>query len=507
MNLHLRKQPANSANLLQVSIVALSLRQVIYPLLFVLIMSFLAGCAQRGEIPITTKSEKAHLIYLEARDAFENVRANEARLLCSKAVRLDPKFALSYLCLARATDDINERDRSLRKAITLVDNVSIGERLAIEAFHANLVENDRVTWAKKMKQLVRRYPEDKQANNELGNVYRYFYDDHAKAIQYYNRAIALDSSYAPPYNNLAYAYRADGHYDLAEEALREYIRLIPDQPNPYDSMGDLLTKMGRFEEANEYYRQAIERNPSFSFSQRKIGFNLGYLDRYEEGRKAIQAAVELAVTPTAKVAEMAALAVYYVDWGMIEEALAQYDLCIEVATEQDLSQLRAGYHLNKGAIYSQTDQFDEAEQCNTASEEVLAAVTLPNLERQIFEKVVTFRQAYIAAQKGDFESALEIAEQLQSRINADRTPDEMRNLVHPLMGLINLERENYEQAIRHFRKSNPENPFGLYFGAVAREGAGDLDHAQELYRKAAYWNEPGLGYALIRTKALAALGD
>jgi tetratricopeptide (TPR) repeat protein len=73
--------------------------------------------------------------------------------------------------------------------------------------------------------------------------------------------------------------------------------------------------------------------------------------------------------------------------------------------------------------------------------------------------------------------------------------------------LINVEKEDYEKAIKHFRKSNPENPFGLYYGAVAREGAGHLEQAQELYRKAAHWNEPGLGYAMIRARALAALEE
>jgi tetratricopeptide (TPR) repeat protein len=433
-------------------------------------MSFMASCAQRGEIPITTKSEKARLIYLEARDALENVHTNEARLLCSKAVRLDPKFAMAYICLARATDDINERDRSLAKAITLVENVSYGERLVIEAFYAILVDVDRITWARKIKRLARRYPEDKQANNELGNVYRNYYDDHAKAIQYYKRAIAIDSAYAPPYNSLGYAYRDDGEYELAEQAFRDYIHLIPDQPNPYDSMGDLLTKMGRFEEANEYYRQAIDRSPSFAFSQHKIGFNLGYMGRYEEGRTAVQGAVELAPTPTAKVVEMAFLAVYFVERGLIEESISQFDLCIQTATEQDLPQLQAGFNMNKGDIYSQTNQYDQAEQSFSASREVLGTVELPNLERQIFERVISLREAYLAALRDDFESAFEIAKQLEAKIKAERTPDDMRNIVNPLLGLINVEKEDYEKAIKHFRKSNPENPFGLYYGAVAREG-------------------------------------
>jgi tetratricopeptide (TPR) repeat protein len=507
MKVHIRKYRNNSPNSLRSFSAVISLRRVSQSFALLLIMSFMAGCTQRGDIPITTKSEKARLIYLDARDAFENVRTNEARLLCSKAVRLDPKFALAYICLARATEDINERDRSLAKAITLVDKVSHGERLAIEAFHANIIENDRITWAKKIKQLVRRFPDDKQANNELGNVYRFFYDDHPKAIQYFNKAIAIDSTYAPPYNNLGYAYRADGEYELAEHALREYIRLIPDQPNPYDSMGDLLTKMGRFEEANEYYRQAIDRNPTFAFSQHKIGFNLGYLGRYEEGRAAVQDAEQLAVTPTTKVVEMAFLGVYYVERGLIEEALIQYDLVIQTAAEQELPQFQAGFNLNKGDIYRETNQYDQAEQCYATSKEILGTADLPYLETQIFERVLTGREAYLAALRDNFESAFEIVGQLEARIKAERTPDAMRNLIHPLLGLINLEQENYEEAIKHFRKSNPEAPFGLYYGAVAREGAGYLDRAQELYRMAAHWNEPGLGYAMIRARALAALEE
>ncbi|UCH10338.1 MAG: tetratricopeptide repeat protein, partial [Fidelibacterota bacterium] len=479
MKVHIHQVRHNPSNSLRSFFAAISLRHTIPSFALLLIVAFLAGCARPGEIPITTKSDKARQIYLDARDAFENVRANEARLLCSKAARLDPKFALAYLCLARATDDINERNRSLVKAIALVDKVSYGERLIIEAFHANLVENDRVTWARKIRQLARRFPEDKQANNELGNVYRYYYDDHAKAIRYYNKAIAIDSAYAPPYNNLGYAYRADGQYDLAERAFRDYIRLIPDQPNPYDSMGDLLTKMGHFEEANEYYRQAIDRNPTFSFSQRKIGFNLGYLGRYQEGQAAILDAVDMTVTPPTKVVEMIFLGFYYVERGLIDEALAQFDVCIQTATEKELPQFQIGFHLNKGDIYRQTNQYDLAEQSYAAGREVLGAVELPNLESQIFERIITWREAYLAALRDNFDSAFEIAGQLEARIKAERTPDDMRNIIYPLLGMINLEQENYEEAIKHFRKSNPENPFILYYFALALDSAGHAERAQE----------------------------
>jgi Tfp pilus assembly protein PilF len=49
------------------------------------------------EMPITTKSDEARKIFLQARQLFDNIRFDEARELFSKAIEKDPDFTLAHL--------------------------------------------------------------------------------------------------------------------------------------------------------------------------------------------------------------------------------------------------------------------------------------------------------------------------------------------------------------------------------------------------------------------------
>ena len=42
------------------------------------------------------------------------------------------------------------------------------------------------------------------------------------------------------------------------------MRVHPDEPNAYDSMGDLLVEMGDTEGAKEMYNKAAEMHPDFA---------------------------------------------------------------------------------------------------------------------------------------------------------------------------------------------------------------------------------------------------
>ena len=42
-----------------------------------------------------------------------------------------------------------------------------------------------------------------------------------------------------------------------------YIKLIPNDPNPYDSYAELLMKTGRFEESIAQYERALKQQATF----------------------------------------------------------------------------------------------------------------------------------------------------------------------------------------------------------------------------------------------------
>jgi hypothetical protein len=70
---------------------------------------------------------------------------------------------------------------------------------------------------------------------------------------------------------------------------------------------------------------------------------------------------------------------------------------------------------------------------------------------------------------------------------------------------ILLTKGDYAEADREFAKANVEEPFFIYYAAVAKEKAGDAAAAQKLYARVADWNEDTLWYAFVRNKAKAKL--
>jgi tetratricopeptide (TPR) repeat protein len=144
--------------------------------------------------------------------------------------------------------------------------------------------SDPTSQARYLGELTAAHPEDERAWNLLG-VYHFGRQEYEKAVAAYEKAIALDPEYSPPYNQLGYARRFMGDLEGAEEAFERYIALIPDDPNPCDSYAELLMKTGRFEESIASYEKALEQDPHFVASFVGIGLNQIYLGETERARE------------------------------------------------------------------------------------------------------------------------------------------------------------------------------------------------------------------------------
>ena len=123
---------------------------------FGLLTTFQTGCSRSAEIPITSASEEALQLFLEARELDENLRNDAAREIYSRAIAKDPEFALAYLNRGLAAASTQERKRDLEKAVSLAKDVSRGEQLLIEAMQAFYLDDDVERWAMRLKNLANR---------------------------------------------------------------------------------------------------------------------------------------------------------------------------------------------------------------------------------------------------------------------------------------------------------------------------------------------------------------
>ncbi|MBA7668004.1 MAG: tetratricopeptide repeat protein [Calditrichaeota bacterium] len=461
--------------------------------------------AEEGEIPITTASEEARAVFLEGREMSEHLRTDEAREHFDKAIELDPDFAQAYLY--RSFDFTSDEDLKshLKQAVALADKVSEGERLLIQQRKAFWLDNNLGEQLELCKQLAQKYPKDKRARNLLGAVY-YSRDEDAKAIAELEAAVALDKDYPPPYNVLGYAYREIGEYEKAEQAFKDYITLIPDEPNPYDSMADLYMKTGRFEEAIENYQKAVELDPVFGISQQKIGTSLVFLGKYDEGREACKKAIKMEMTPWDQLEDRDMIVRSYLYEGDYPKAIEATEKLLEAGAEAGLPSWIPYAHLMRSRILKEAGDLDAAEQSLTEYHLSMEGADFNPYFMDSFARDALVVEARIAAKRQDFETALAKAEDYKAKLEAREDPNTMENY-HGLVGMIYFDKDDHEKAIEHFRQSNQENAYTLYYHAVAQSKAGNKDEAAKLFKRAALWNEDSYDYAFIRAKALAALKE
>jgi tetratricopeptide (TPR) repeat protein len=93
--------------------------------------------------------------------------------------------------------------------------------------------------------------------------------NHEKAIAAASRSVRLRPDFGPGYNTLAYAYLAAGKLDHAQAAMEKYRSLQPDDPNPYDSLGDLWMEAHEYKKAAENYFMAFQKDPNWIAGKEK----------------------------------------------------------------------------------------------------------------------------------------------------------------------------------------------------------------------------------------------
>ncbi len=104
-------------------------------------------------------------------------------------------------------------------------------------------------------------PSDPELSFMLGNLYfeKGYYDS---AIMSYSQTIALDSTNAPAYNNLAWIYaELSTSLDQALELSSRSLELDPDNPEYLDTLAEVYFKRKEYLRALTFIRKAVEQNP------------------------------------------------------------------------------------------------------------------------------------------------------------------------------------------------------------------------------------------------------
>lgn len=457
--------------------------------------------ATTDQIPVTTASTEARALFEEGREKFENIEFAEAAPLFDQAIAKDAGFALAYAYRALSGGGFTVFRQNLDKAVALADKASEGERHWIMYVKAQ-ADGQSVEQKTHLDRLLAMFPSDKRVHQLAGTYHFFIEGDEKTALRHFEKATALDSTFAAAFNMVGYANFALGQYPAAEKAFKTYISLRPASPNPYDSYAELLMKMGRFDESIAQYRKALEVDANFVASLDGIGDNHVFKGDFARARESYDAQLQKAPNVGAKLSALNNLASSYVHEGDTAGALKALDRVRTLAGQESQIPAVIGAHQNTALVLLHAGKAGEAAAHIAQADEAREAPALPSSVKDGARLQNRLLHAHILARQQKPDEAMAEVAKVKADIEKRQNPYEVRAL-HATLGVIDLARGNHQGALDHLAQADTDDPYVLFHQAVAHEKKGESDAATKLYRRVAEWNANSFGYALVRAEARA----
>jgi predicted O-linked N-acetylglucosamine transferase (SPINDLY family) len=174
---------------------------------------------------------------------------------------------------------------------------------------------------------------------------------HAEAIEWIDRAIAVDGACADFHNNLGEAKRALGRSAQAEADYRRALALRPDYAEALCNLGLVLCELDRAAEAATHLRRAVALKPDLAAAHDNLGVALQALDDLDGAAAAHARAIALA--PSYAKAHNNLGNVHFA-----RDELASAQACYRRALEIDPDYPQA--HYNLANVFAAREEFDAA---------------------------------------------------------------------------------------------------------------------------------------------------
>jgi len=202
----------------------------------------------------TTDVEGAQSMYNSMRYAMANLRNNDALAYSDSLIALDSSLAVAhlgkmhYLYINGKRDDLN---KLILEISPKLEGASLAEKYTINTLTPSSSKEERL--AKYEEALLY------AANDPLLRAwYAYYLEDIDKRIANIEIGLKRFPESSILNNMMAYMMMDKGNLDEAKKHLDVYMTAHPDEPNAYDSMGDLLLKKGEKLKAKEMFLKAYE---------------------------------------------------------------------------------------------------------------------------------------------------------------------------------------------------------------------------------------------------------
>ena len=444
-----------------------------------------------SSMPITTASPKARALYEKGMQDYENLYLERCNEDWREAVKEDPKLAVAWAWIAFNSTNPEEVSLARAEAKALAPKVTPGEQLMI-AWIVKVQEGDFIGGISAMNDLLEMYPKDKRLLYLAGNwLMGENGDEQARGIM--EKALAIDKNYPAALNDLAYLYARNREFTKAFASMDRYVALLPKEPNPQDSYGELLRMAGNFEASLQHYRAALKIDPDFVTSQAGLGDTYALMGNQEQARAEYDKAIRFAHNEADRLTYGMQKAMTFVRDGNFAEAdkLFQEIAQNAHAKEQDLQEAQAFRNLGEYQI----DDHAAMKFLQQAEESLGHNKTIsPGDKNEELSRILRTRTVR-AAHLGDAALADKSLKQLEAMAAATRNRV-VQSSYNGAAGTMLLEQKKYVEAITYLEE-DPDNPFTMELLVQAYYQTGQTDKLHQTEAKLRGTNVATMEQALV----------
>jgi len=442
-------------------------------------------------LPVTTSSAKARELYEKGMADYENLYLERSNDDWRSAVKEDPNLAVAWAWIAFNSSNPEEVSAARAKAKELTPKTSAGEQLMI-AWIAKVQEGDFLGGISAMNDMLEMYPRDKHLLYLAGN-WLMAEQGNDQAQRFFEKALVIDRSFPAALNDLAYVYARNRQFAKAFAAMDRYVALLPKEPNPQDSYGELKRMAGDFNGSLEHYRAALRIDPDFITSQLGLGDTYALMGNQEQARVEYDKAIRFAHNEADRLSYGMQKAMTFVRDGNYAEADKEYQEIAETAhaKEQDLQEAQAYRHI---AEY-QADDNAALRNLKLAEDALHHRATISPSDRDEEMSRILRNRTVRAAHAGNQALANQSLQQLETMADGTRNRV-IQSSYQGAAGTLLMDQKKYEDAIAHLEEDQ-DNPFTMELLVQAYYQTLETDKLHEVEAKLRGTNVPTLEQALV----------
>jgi serine/threonine protein kinase/Tfp pilus assembly protein PilF len=458
---------------------------------------------------ITTSSPEAYKYLREGLKHDNRGDDRNAMQFYEKAIEIDPEFATAYIYLAVNNYNLglfSEEKKCLQKAMELSDRVSDRERYLTEAMFYSASEKTFDKAIAAFEKVLKLYPEDEDANGELGWVY-FMLEQHDKAVERFELLVNNKLEDVILHLNLATNYQAQNMYNKALQVLESYLEDFPENARIRQFLAEHYIQQGKLDLAMAEIEKAFLLDPVYFLNFMRKGdiyLYQGNLVKAEEEYENMQKARE----PAGHAQRFERLANLYALQGKFERAKSMAQQGIELSERAGQNIWKSFGHSKLADLHIASKNPEEA--LKDAEEAWNAGAGVEYLAGQrgaLADKV----RAYL--EMGSIEKAIQEAEKLKTMIEEGMNHKLMRNY-YALMARIEIKREKYSRAIENMKEALSLTFYGpltkpapfIDTLALAYFKSGDLDQAREEYERITTLTTGRLEFGYLYARSFYMLG-